>query len=187
MTATQNRPKSIRAMTRPLRAPLLVAFAAALATGCVTAQRVSAAGDVHTLLVAIRDDDRPAFDAHVDRGALEAQFQAALVDRARRANAPDAVKGAGLLLSGPLSRAAGGLLLRPEVFRAVAEYYGYRVDTPIPNPLGLAAVLRTVGEGRVCATLRKNGPCLLTFADEAGTWRLVAFDAHEAVFGLKSR
>jgi hypothetical protein len=144
--------------------------------GCATTERISAAGDVHSLLVAIRDDDRATFDAHVDRRALEGQIQATLVDQARAADIGDAGVGLGLLLSGPLSRAAGGVLLRPDVFRAIADYYGYRPDTPIPGQLTLAAVLSPLPDGRVCARARKGGSCLLTFADEAGTWRLVAVD-----------
>lgn len=46
-------------------------------------REISAAADVHTLLIAIRDDDRSAFDAHVDRPALEAEFQAVIVERTR--------------------------------------------------------------------------------------------------------
>jgi hypothetical protein len=58
----------------------------------------------------------------------------------------------------------------------VADYYGYRPDMPIPGPLSLAAALSPLPDGRVCARGRKDGPCLLTFAEEDGVWRLVAFD-----------
>lgn len=148
-----------------------------LLTGCATTQRLSAAADVHSLLVAVRDDDRAAFDAHVDRRALEAEIQAVLVQRARDARLGDAATGLGLLLSGPLAHAAGGVLVEPEVFRAVADYYGYRPGMPLPGSLTLAAALTPVAEGRMCARRGKGGPCLMTFADEGGTWRLVAFDA----------
>jgi hypothetical protein len=148
-----------------------------LLTGCATTQRLSAAADVHTLLVAIRDDDHAAFDAHVDRRALEAEIQAVLVQRARDARLSDEVTGLGLLLSGPLAHAAGRLLIEPEVFRAAADYYGYRPGAPLPGLLTLAAALTPVADGRMCARRGTGGPCLMTFAEEAGTWRLVAFDA----------
>jgi hypothetical protein len=151
-------------------------FSLLILAGCATTARISAAGDVHSLLVAIRDDDRVTFDAHIDRRALEAEIQATLVDQAKAANLGDAGAGLGLLLSGPLSRAAGGALLRPDVFRAIADYYGYRPDTPIPGQLTLAAVLSPLPDGRVCARNHKGGSCLLTFANEGGTWRLVAVD-----------
>jgi hypothetical protein len=136
-------------------------------------------------MVAIRDDDGPAFDAHVDRRALEAQIQARLVQRVARPGAPEAVKGLGVLLSGPLSRAAGGLLIQPEVFRAVADYYGYRPDTPIPGTFAIAQALRPLPNGRVCAVSRRHGPCLLTFADEAGVWRLVSFDGAASMLDIR--
>jgi hypothetical protein len=174
------------AMIKPIRL-LAAALATVLLAGCATTQRLAAAGDVHGLLVAIRDDDHAAFDAHVDRRALEAQLQARLVDRAAAAGVPAAWRDLGVLLSGPAARLAGDTLIRPEVFRAVADYYGYSPQTPIPNALTLAGALRGLPDGRVCAARDKKGPCLLTFADEGGVWRLVGFDGDAAMLRLKVR
>jgi hypothetical protein len=171
-------------MSSRLRLPVLGLIGLALLAGCATTERLAAAGDVRSLLVAVRDDDKAGFDAHVDRRALEAEIQMEMVERTRRADAGDGVAGLGLLLSGPLARAAGGLFLQPEVFRAAAEYYGYRPDAPIPGTLALAAALSPLPDGRVCARGKRSGRCLLTFADEGGTWRLVAFDA-DSVLGHK--
>ncbi len=173
-------------MTQPLRL-LAAILATAIVASCATTQRLAAASDVHSLLVAIRDNDHAAFDAHVDRRALEAQLQARLVDRAAAARLPDAWKGLGVLLSGPVARLAGDTLIQPEVFRAVADYYGYRPDTPIPRALTLAGGLRALPDGRVCAARDKRGPCLLTFADQGGVWRLVGFDGDAAMLRLKVR
>jgi hypothetical protein len=159
----------------------------ALLAACATGERISAAGDVHALLVAIRDDDGAAFDAHVDRRALEAQIQARLMERAAAPGTSDAVKGLGVILSGPLARAAGGLLIQPEVFRAVADYYGYRQETPIPGTFAIAEALRPLPDGRVCATRSHKGPCLLTFANEDGVWRLVSFDGDAAMLRMRER
>jgi hypothetical protein len=164
-------------------ATLVVGLCLSLLAACATTERLSAAGDVHSLLIAIRDDDRAAFDAHVDRRALEGQIQAEVVNRTRDASAGDGVSALGMLLSGPLSRAAGGLLIQPDVFRAVADYYGYTPDRPIPGSFALAAALTPLPDGRVCAKGRKAGRCLLTFADEGGTWRLVGFDAQSVLHG----
>jgi len=174
-------------MIASLRLPLLAAVAAVCLTSCATTQRLSAAGDVRRLLVAIRDDDRAAFDLHVDRPALVAQLQARLVDRAAAANLPDAWRGLGVLLSGPMARLAGDALIQPEVFRAVADYYGYRPRTPIPSALALAGALRSLPDGNVCAARDRQGPCLLTFADERGVWRLVGFDGDAAMLRLRNR
>jgi hypothetical protein len=156
-----------------LKSRLAALAALLLLAACATGERLSAAGDVHALLIAVRDDDRAGFDAHIDRPALEAQIQARIVDRAARGKG--AARGLGVLLSGPLSRAAGNMVLRPDVFRAVAEYYGYKPGEPIPGVISLAQILRPLSDGRVCAARSRAGPCLLTFADEAGTWRLVDF------------
>ena len=80
------------------------------------------------------------------------------------------------MLSGPLARAAGGLFIQPEVFRAVADYYGYKPSTPIPGTFVIAEALRPLPDGRVCAVTKRRGSCLVTFADEEGVWRLVSFD-----------
>jgi hypothetical protein len=173
-------------MIKPIRL-LFATLAAAFAASCATTERIAAAGDVHTLLVAIRNDDRTAFDAHVDRPALEAQLQAHLVDRASAANVPRSLKALGVVLSGPMAKVAGEALIQPEVFRAVADYYGFRPETPIPSSLALAGALRALPDGRVCAARSKKGPCLLTFADEDGVWRLVGFDGDAAMLRLKNR
>ena len=80
------------------------------------------------------------------------------------------------MLAHPLARLAGDTFLRPGVFRTIAEYYGYKPGAPLPNQLVIAGALRALPDGRVCAARRHGGPCLLTFADEAGTWRLISFD-----------
>ena len=162
--------------SRPRIAALMSAAMALALSACVTTERIGAAGDVHALLIAIRDDDRPAFDAHVDRHALERQLEERILDRTESAASSDTVQTLGALLARPLSRLAGDVLLRPAVFLAVAEYYGYRPQTPIPGQFAIAAALQSVGDGRVCAARKRDGPCMMTFADEDGVWRLVSFD-----------
>ena len=154
-------------------------FAACLAlsvAACATTQRIEAGGDVHALLIAIRDDDHAAFDARVDRPALEHELEARLLERTQQPDTTDTVKALGALLAHPLAQLAGDALIRPKVFRAVAEYFGYRPQTPIPNQLEIAGALRTLPDGRVCAAKGRHGPCLISFANEAGVWKLVSFD-----------
>jgi hypothetical protein len=156
---------------RPLAAGLVL-----IAVGCATTARITAANDVHQLLIAIRDDDRAAFDAHVDRPALEQELEGRILERSQAPDMGDAGRALGALLARPLARLAGDALIRPKVFRAVAEYYGYKPGTPIPGQFEIAAALRALPDGRVCAARRHGGPCLVSFAKEAGTWRLVSFD-----------
>jgi hypothetical protein len=154
---------------------LALACLAVLALGaCATVTRYDAAGDIHALLVAIRDDDRQAFDAHVDRPALKAQMKsrisAAAIER-------------GGALGGFLAQAFGGVTdaivdgaVQPSVFLAVAEAKGYRPSQPLPSRVAITGSLRYLEGDRVCVVDKKDGPCLLLFANEAGAWRLVAFE-----------
>ena len=153
-----------------------VLLVAATLSACATTRPIAAAGDVHALLIAVRDDDRASFEAHVDRAALRGNLQARMVSRTHAMNRGQVVDALGVMLSGPASRVADSLLVQPEVFRAVAEYYGYRPGQRIPGPLALSTVLKNGPDGTVCATSEHGGACLLTFAREATVWRLVDVD-----------
>ncbi len=156
--------------------PALAALVFAGLAACATTQRITAANDVHALLVAIRDDDSAAFDARIDRPALEQQLEARILQRTQANNANDTVRALGAMFAHPMAQLAGETLLHPTVFRAVAEYYGYKPGTPIPNQLEIAGALRVLPDGRVCAAKNHDGPCLISFANEGGTWKLVSFD-----------
>jgi hypothetical protein len=160
-------------------APLLV-----LAASCASVDRLDAAGDVHALLIAIRDDDQAAFDARIDKPALKRQLESHLIGQARGAKANDGMRLLGAYLAGPIADMAGDALLRPRVFRTAANYYGYTPDKPIPGRMAIAGSLRPTGDGQVCAKKAKDGPCLMTFANEGGVWRLVSFD-DPSMLGLK--
>lgn len=154
--------------------PLLLAVSALAA--CATTQRLDAAGDVHDLLVAIRDDDRAAFDRHVDRRALKASIETRLIQRTRKADVDDRLKAVGVLLAPTVADLAGDALIQPRVFRSVASYYGYTPDRPIPGRVVIAGALKALPDGRVCATKKKDGPCLLIFTNEGGQWKLSGFE-----------
>lgn len=162
---------------------LLIAVAALTLSACATVPKLDAAGDVHALLIAIRDNDRPTFDALVDRRALKQEIQARLMAEAGRADPRVAALAA--LLGPGVASLAGDALIKPEVFRAVASYYGYRSDARIPGPLAISATLRRLPDGRVCAVKDKTGPCLMTFTrDQDGRWRLSGFDGELSMLRL---
>jgi hypothetical protein len=168
-----------------IRTLLTVSLAAVSLSACATATRYDAAGDVHALLVAIRNNDHAAFDARVDRPALKAEIESELVRKARGSGLGGGWQAAVLALAGPAADIAGEALVRPETFRYAANYYGYTPDRPIPDRITIAAGLRYVGSDQVCAAKDKNGPCLLTFTLENGTWRLSGFDPETAKRHLK--
>lgn len=163
---------------------ILLCGLAVLLSGCATTQRLGAAGDVHLLLLAIRDGDQAAFDAHIDRPALKAELESRILNRAGRTDGSGSLSALAAVLAGPIADAAADAVLHPQVFRSVAEYYGYRPDQPIPGPLVIASQLRSLPDGRVCATRRRDGPCLVTFARRDGAWRLVSFDGEASMLRL---
>jgi hypothetical protein len=163
---------------------LLLALAALTLSACATAQRYDAANDVHALLVSIRDDDQAAFDAHVDRPALKRQIEARLTAEGRKAGG-DSLGALSAILAPALAEFAGEALVQPRVFRSVANYYGYDASKPLPGPLVIGSQLKAVGDGQVCATRKKDGPCLLTFTQTGGTWRLSGFEGDLSMLRTK--
>ena len=156
-----------------MRIVLLSLLALALAS-CASVRKLDAANDVHALLISIRDNDQVAFDAHVDRPALKKEIERRLVAE----GAKDERLGAlAALLAPGLAELAGEALVQPSVFRSVAEHYGYTPKTKIPGPLAISQALKTLPDGRMCATRTKGGPCLLYFTQGADDrWRLSGFE-----------
>jgi len=163
---------------------LLIALMALTLSACATVQKLDAAGDVHALLISIRDGDQPTFDALVDRRALKQEIQGRLMAEARNdRRIPTALAA---VLAPSLAELAGETLIQPDVFRAVAEYYGYSRDTKIPGPIGISTMLRQLPDGRVCAVTKKEGPCLLTFTEATdGRWRLSGFEGDLSMLRLR--
>jgi hypothetical protein len=150
----------------------LVLFAAL--AGCATIPRYEAANDIHAFLIAIRDGDRAAFDAHVDRPALKEQLRSRLlVEAHQQGGAAGAV---GALLAGPLVDVGVDALVRPDVFRAIAVEHGYSPDKPIPGVIAIAQSVRALDGGRACVVTQRAGPCVLIFKDEGGAWKLIGFE-----------
>ncbi|MCR5878027.1 DUF2939 domain-containing protein [Phenylobacterium sp. J367] len=151
----------------------VLGLAALALTACATGQKLDAANDVHALLLSIRDNDQAAFDAHVDRQALKTEIQARLVAEGRK---DERFGGLAAVLAPGLAELAGETLVQPRVFRLVAEHYGYTPQTKIPGPILISQSLKTLPDGRVCATREKQGACLLTFTKVDGTWKLTGFE-----------
>ena len=156
---------------RSLGAALLLGLVLA---GCASVAQLDAGGDIHAFLVAIRNGDRGAFDAHVDRPALKEQLHARLMIEAKKQGGDLAALGASLLR--PLVDVAADQLVQPDVFRAVAQNLGYSPDTPIPDRLTISSVLKPIDSDHVCIPRRKGGTCILVFRNEGGVWRLIDFE-----------
>ncbi|WP_310541657.1 DUF2939 domain-containing protein [Phenylobacterium sp.] len=163
---------------------LVIALAMGL-TACATAERLDAAGDVHALLVSIRDGDQAAFDAHVDREALKQEISARLTAEARSPKVDKGWQALGAMLAPALADIAGDALVQPQVFHKVAESYGYKPGQPIPNRVAIAGSLKTMDDGRVCATKSKDGPCVLIFREDNGVWKLSGFEGDISSLRIK--
>ena len=166
-----------------MRLPLIALVAAALSlAACATAQKLGAANDVHALLVSIRDNDSATFEAHVDHGALKAELQSKIEEQLGKNKR---LKNLAALLGPSTLDIADQLLVQPATFRMVAEQYGYRSDMKIPGAIAISQVLKTLPDGRVCATKKKDGPCILVFTKEEGVWKLTSFEGDSSMLRLK--
>jgi len=166
-----------------LRAFLIAGLALTL-SACATVQKLDAAGDVHALLISIRDGDEATFDSLVDRRALKREIQDRLVVEASKDRRVPT--GLAAILAPGLAELAGETLVQPTVFRSVAEYYGYRSDMKIPGPIGISTMLRELPDSRVCAVTKKEGPCLLIFTKAPdGRWKLSGFEGDLSMLRLK--
>jgi hypothetical protein len=164
-------------------APLLAALLALSLSACASVQKLDAANDVHALLIAIRDDDRASFDAHDDRPALKRELEARMMSEAKKDSRLGPL--AAILAPG-LAEIAGEALVQPRVFKQVAEHYGYTPQTKIPGPLAISQSLKPLPDGRMCATRKKDGPCLLMFTKDAeGHWRLSGFEGAPGELNLQ--
>jgi hypothetical protein len=161
---------------------LLAGLMALSLAACATVQKLDAANDVHALLISIRDNDHAAFDAHVDHEALKSELRARLGDVIGR---NDKTKGLAALLGRSVLDFADQALVQPKTFRLVAEQYGYKPDTQIPGAIVISQALKALPDGRVCATKKKDGPCLLVFTKEQGVWKLTSFEGDSSMLRLK--
>ncbi len=164
---------------------LLIAAVALSLSACATVQKLPAAGDVHALLISIRDNDEATFDSLVDRKALNRELSARLVAEAGHQK-DQRISAVAALLGPRIAQIAGDALIQPRVFKAVAEYYGYTPETKIPNALVISQALRQLPDGRICAITKKDGPCLLNFTKaEDGHWKLSGFEGDLSMLRLK--
>lgn len=161
---------------------LFVVLMALALSACATAQKLGAANDVHALLVSIRDNDSATFDAHVDHEALKAELRSRIEEQLGKNKK---MKGLAALLGPSTLDIADQLLVQPATFRLLAEHYGYRSDMKIPGPIVISQALKTLPDGRVCATKKKDGPCLLVFTREQGVWKLTGFEGDSSMLRLK--
>jgi hypothetical protein len=156
---------------------LAIVVLALVAASCAETTKIDAAGDIHAFLIAIRDSDRTAFNAHVDRDALKIQIRSRILAAAAKRDSNDGdMVAMAAMLGGPVVDKLSDALIQPEVFRAVAQYLGYTPDKPIPGQFAISQALRPMDSDHVCVVTKKDGPCVLDFRNEDGVWKLIGFE-----------
>jgi len=156
---------------------LAITALALVAASCAETTKIDAAGDVHAFLVAIRDSDRAAFDAHVDRDALKIQIRSRIMaEAAKRDDKNGELIAMAAMLGRPVLDKLSDAMIQPDVFRAVAQYLGYSADKPIPGQFVISQALQPVDSDHVCVVTKRDGPCLLDFRNEDGVWKLIGFE-----------
>jgi hypothetical protein len=148
----------------------MVVLAAATAlslAACDAVPRYRAAQGVRDFLAAVRNGDHQAFEARLDRAKLKDDVRrqlAALADDEEG----DQTAGADSLINRMIS---------PETFRVVWMRSGVSIRRA-PSALEIAPLLRMTGEDRACLhNPRRGSPCILTFEEEDGVWKLVGVNA----------
>jgi hypothetical protein len=155
----------------------VIAGLALFAASCAETTKIDAAGDIHTFLIAIRDGDRANFNAHVDRDALKTQIRARIMEEtARRDDKGGDLAALAAVLGRPMIDQLSDALIQPDVFRAVAEHFGYSADKPIPGQFAISQALKPIDSDHVCVVTKRDGPCLMDFRDEDGVWKLIGFE-----------
>lgn len=137
---------------------------------CEQAQsRYQAAQGVRSFMVSVQQQDRDAFERHVDRPALRENLR----DQAAREAGGDPRIAA--VLRG-LPSTAIDQMIRPETFKLGVQRMGMRTDR-VPTAAEISVMLKMRGDDKAClGDPRVADQCLLTFERRGQDWKLVALD-----------
>ncbi|WP_176695853.1 hypothetical protein [Phenylobacterium immobile] len=141
-----------------------------MTAACNGDPRSTASEDVHRFLTAVAADDRPGFEALVDRPAVRGDLRRQIISVA---------KAEGVEIEGGPSDFALDRMVAPATLRLVEAAEG-RVEPP--DAKTLAGLLKTLDDGSVCLPAAGQADrCVLTFrSDGKSPFRLVAMRAAEA-------
>lgn len=161
------------------RAIPLLAFAALALAGCEQAQqRYGAAQDIHAFFAAVESGDRQAFDAHIDRPALRRQLRSGIGQAigAKAGVSGEAAEVLNDLLGSDSADQAMDRMISPESFRIVWQNSKIPIKTA-PSAWQIAPMLQMTPPDQACLTKAPgSADCVMTFRDEAGTWKLTAIE-----------
>jgi hypothetical protein len=148
--------------------PAVLAVFALTLSACDVGVRTDASKDIAGFLDAVHTGDRAAFEAAIDRPALQADLRRQITDLAR-ANSLD--------VGGP-SEFAVDRRITPQAFQLVEARTG-RALPVAPTAAQVALLMKVIDRTHVCVRDLRRERCLLTFAKQKGTWRLVGMQADD--------
>jgi hypothetical protein len=149
-----------------------VALLALTLGGCGAGVRRDAGDDVRAFLAAVARDDAAALEPHLDRKALRRDLKAQLLD------VPE-VRDLHAQLGVSVGDVSVDRMIAPQAERLARE--GPLVALPASfTDKDLKRQLKVVDSRHVCLVdPGVRGLCLLTFAKQGKTWRLVKLQAHD--------
>ena len=156
----------VAAMLRKLSAAAATAFFLVLG-GCGLGVRADAAHDIARFLDAARRDDRPAFEAALDRPALRADLHDQITDLGR---------GKLLEVDGGPSEFTLDRRVTPRSVQLAAAHSGLDASAA-PTPAQVAARLKIRDRAHACLAPAGQDRCVLSFSKRAGAWRLAGLQA----------
>ena len=152
-----------------MRSRSLIILALAMAAAGCGDKRGEAVGQIDKFLAAASGDDRMAFEARIDRLALRADLKGQLM-------ALPEVRTLQEQLGDGTGDVAVDRMISPQSFRDLRSG-----ADPLPakgDLRGIRAKLRVLARDRVCLRGETDkARCLLTFARQGGSWKLVALYA----------
>lgn len=144
-------------------------------SGCGLGVRGQATDAVQKFLAAVHANDRPAFEAMIDREALRGDLRRQLSE-VGRSN--------GLEVDGGASEFALDRMITPRAFKLVEAGAG-RPLAAAPNAKQIDGLVRMTDRAHACVgPAAPQSPCILSFAKQDGHWRLVGMRADQLTLAV---
>lgn len=172
----------------------LVLISVLLLSSCATATSFSAADDVRTLAIALRDGNYAAIESHIDKRALKAQAMQIARDVAIEEGAKQLGSGLGAQVASiaavdalkPVIEALADRAIEPDALAFFARQAGVNENLQIPSRFRATLALKTINDGRVCVVDDKTKRCMLYFGKYENGWRLNGVDEATLRMRIKS-
>lgn len=151
--------------------------AALTLSGCGRGAQGEATEAVQTFLAAVHANDRPAFEAMIDRPALRADLRDQLMALSRSK---------GLEVDGGASEFALDRMITPRAIELVDAASGQPLAAA-PDARQIKGMVRLLERDLACVSAsgaEAAAPCVLSFARRDDQWRLVSMQAGQSILAV---